>query len=108
MQACLVQLGPKECLLVGRDAHSDAGKLRQMVTRCGVLVTDRKRGKCWLHLTIFSHSHCGTADFSSKDLVQDLNRLLHLESLSSSAALRESLSLSLSLSLAHTLSLQLR
>ena len=42
------------------------------------------------------------AEFSSRDIVQDLNRLLHLESGLTSAALREWLSLSLSLSLTHT------
>jgi DNA mismatch repair protein MSH2 len=70
LQACLVQLGPRECLLVSPDRHSDAGRLRQMLARCGVLITDRKK-----------------AEFSSKDIVQDLNRLLRLEAGASSAAL---------------------
>ena len=39
-----MQLGPKECLLMSPDSHSDAGRLRQMLTRCGVLITDRKKG----------------------------------------------------------------
>ena len=44
VQACLVQLGPKECLLVSPDHHSDAGRVRQMLSRSGVLITDRKKG----------------------------------------------------------------
>ena len=44
VQACLVQLGPRECLLAGSDLHSEAGRLRQMLSRCGVLITDRKKG----------------------------------------------------------------
>ena len=43
LQACLVQLGPKECLLVSSDRHSDSGRLRQLLSRCGLLITDRKR-----------------------------------------------------------------
>jgi DNA mismatch repair protein MSH2 len=70
LQACLVQLGPKECLLVSSDRHSDSGRLRQLLSRCGLLITDRKR-----------------TEFSSKDIVQDLNRLLKLETGSSSVGL---------------------
>ena len=44
LQACLVQLGPKECLVVGPDSHSDAGRLRELLARCGLLITARKRG----------------------------------------------------------------
>lgn len=44
VQACLVQLGPKECLLMSPDPHSDSGRLRQLLSRCGLLITDRKRG----------------------------------------------------------------
>lgn len=44
VQACLVQLGPKECLLVSPDHHSDTGRVRQMLSRSGVLITDRKKG----------------------------------------------------------------
>ncbi|KAM3859661.1 DNA mismatch repair protein Msh2 [Diretmus argenteus] len=56
LESLLVQISPKECLLAQGD---DNTKLREVVQRGGVLVSDRKR-----------------AEFSSKDVVQDLNRLL--------------------------------
>ncbi|CAB1441500.1 unnamed protein product [Pleuronectes platessa] len=59
LESMLVQLGPKECLLAQGDSNADGSKLRQVVERGGVLVSDRKR-----------------SEFSSKDMVQDLNRLL--------------------------------
>ena len=45
LQACLVQLGPKECLLMTPDPHTDAARLRQVLARSHLLVTDRKRGE---------------------------------------------------------------
>ncbi|XP_033466389.1 DNA mismatch repair protein Msh2 [Epinephelus lanceolatus] len=59
LESLLVQISPKECLLAQGEGSTDGSKLREVVERGGVLVSDRKR-----------------AEFSSKDMVQDLNRLL--------------------------------
>uniref|UniRef100_A0AAX7VD43 DNA mismatch repair protein MSH2 n=1 Tax=Astatotilapia calliptera TaxID=8154 RepID=A0AAX7VD43_ASTCA len=59
LESLLVQISPKECLLAQGEANTDGSKLREVVQRGGMLVSDRKR-----------------AEFNSKDMVQDLNRLL--------------------------------
>ncbi|XP_034050402.1 DNA mismatch repair protein Msh2 [Thalassophryne amazonica] len=59
LESLLVQISPKECLLAQGECSSDGTKLREVVQRGGMLLSDRKR-----------------TDFNSKDMVQDLNRLL--------------------------------
>lgn len=58
-QSLLIQLGVKECLLASEKNDPDADRLWRVVDRCGVIITERKKG-----------------DFSGTDVEQDVDRLL--------------------------------
>ena len=84
-QSILVQLAPKECLLSASDSIADGSKLRQVVQRCNILITERKKSRMCSQLTIRDVILCVcVGEFTSKDIEQDLNRLLNLSSGSSS------------------------
>ena len=63
-ESLIIQLGVKECILPKDDkgADVDLKKLREVVDRCGVVMFDNRR-----------------ADFSGKNIKQDLRRLLREE-----------------------------
>ena len=56
-QTVIVQLDAKECLFSASDAQN--GRLQQVLARSGMLLSERK-----------------SSEFSAKDIVQDLDRLL--------------------------------
>lgn len=60
-ESLLIQLGVKECIIPIDEAHKDYEliKIKGVLSRCNVVATERKRG-----------------DFNTKDIEQDLNRLL--------------------------------
>lgn len=59
LEALLVQLSPKESLIIANDPNTDAGKLRQVLQRSSICITERKK-----------------SEFAVVDVAQDLNRLL--------------------------------
>ncbi|KAJ1018408.1 hypothetical protein NDA18_006562 [Ustilago nuda] len=63
-ESLIIQLGVKECILPKDDkgADLDLKKLREVIDRCGVVMFDNRR-----------------ADFSGKNIEQDLRRLLREE-----------------------------
>ncbi|CDS01787.1 probable DNA mismatch repair protein MSH2 [Sporisorium scitamineum] len=64
-ESLMIQLGVKECILPKdeKGADVDLKKLREVIQRCGVVMFDNRR-----------------ADFSAKNIDQDLRRLLRVES----------------------------
>ncbi|KAK4320785.1 hypothetical protein Pmani_008361 [Petrolisthes manimaculis] len=69
LAALLVQLGPRECLLPTGDLGPDTAKLKQVLSRSSLLVTERKR-----------------SEFSNKDAGQDLSRLVRTKGSTNVAA----------------------
>nr|CAD7199111.1 unnamed protein product [Timema douglasi] len=59
LEALVVQVGPKECLLPGTNGSQEFVTIKKVVERSGVLVTPRKK-----------------TEFSTDGLAQDLNRLI--------------------------------
>lgn len=68
VETLLMQVGPKECLIQRQDLSAEGSKLKIVLERSNVLVTEAKK-----------------ADFSSKDSTQDLDRLLKSNSCGSAA-----------------------
>ncbi|XP_067141878.1 DNA mismatch repair protein Msh2-like [Centruroides vittatus] len=58
LQACIIHLSPKECL-VAHDRSSHYKLIKEIMGKNNIFVTEMKM-----------------ADFNNKDIVQDLNRLL--------------------------------
>ncbi|KAI9470644.1 MAG: muts domain V-domain-containing protein [Benjaminiella poitrasii] len=62
LESLIIQLGVKECLLLssGNEVKDyEAVKIKELLNRCNVIATERKK-----------------SDFDSKNITQDLNRLL--------------------------------
>ncbi|KAI8089690.1 muts domain V-domain-containing protein [Halteromyces radiatus] len=64
LESLVIQLGVKECLIPADESGKDyeAIKIRGILDRCGIVATERKKG-----------------DFNTKNIEQDLNRLLEGE-----------------------------
>ncbi|PWN30108.1 putative DNA mismatch repair protein MSH2 [Jaminaea rosea] len=59
VESLLIQLGVKECLLAAEKNDPDADRLWRVVDRCGVIITERKKG-----------------EFTGANIEQDIDRLL--------------------------------
>jgi DNA mismatch repair protein MSH2 len=79
LESLVIQLGAKECVIPLDEGQKmpELSKVRDMLDRCGILVTEKK-----------------TADFNSRDVEQDLSRLLQPEiKVSTSSQLNQSLAM---------------
>jgi hypothetical protein len=69
-------LGPKECLLPTFTSTEDNYlQLKKVIEKSGILVTERPKGRAYLNKKT-TNTFYSLADFSSKDIKQDLCRLL--------------------------------
>jgi len=56
LKALIVQLTPKECLLPSGDNSTEFSRLKEVLERSGLLVTERKRGKqLYLFCCLINH-----------------------------------------------------
>ena len=79
MQSLLIQLGVKEVLLPeeGKTSDYDLSKIRMLIDRCNIVVTDRKKSASFLgQVARRVCSLPSSGDFNAGDVEQDLNRLL--------------------------------
>ena len=85
----IVQLGPKECLAVSSDISYEGTILRNILGRSNILITETKKGLLYHATPTHLININETADFNSKDIIQDLNRILKLPPTRSSSSLRK-------------------
>ena len=70
-QSLLIQLGVKECLVPANEKDQELAKLRLVMDRCGIIVTERRLGE---HKSRAAKLISG--DFATANVEQDLKRLL--------------------------------
>lgn len=95
-ESLVIQLGVKECVLQVDEKQTDLNlvKLKEVIERCGAVITERKAGEFDFPLLLSCLSRLTKpdacfvlGDFAPKHVEQDLNRLLKENT--SSAALRK-------------------
>ena len=81
-QTLAIQLGIKEAIVPtgtasgGTDRDFDLKKLKDVLDRCGIVITERKPSKCMrtIHTPVSDAAHLG--EFTAKTIEEDLTRLL--------------------------------